>query len=62
MPLATLLIYLVIAGGLLWLVNNSIPIDGKIRQIINIVVVVVVAVWLLRVFGVMDPLSRIRVG
>lgn len=62
MPLATLVIYLVIVGVLLWLVNNYIPMDGKIRQIINVVVVVVVVIWLLGVFGVMGPLSRIRVG
>jgi low temperature requirement protein LtrA len=62
MPLVTLVMYLVIVGVLLWLVNNYVPMDGKIRQIINVVVVVVVVVWLLGVFGVMGPLSRIRVG
>ena len=62
MPLATLVVYLVVVGVLLWLVNNYIPMDGKIKQIINVVVVVVVVVWLLRVFGVMGPLSSIRVG
>jgi hypothetical protein len=62
MPLVTLVIYLALAGVLLWLVNNYIPMDGRIKQIINIVVVVGVVVWLLRVFGVMGPLSSIRVG
>ena len=62
MPLVTVVMYLVIAGVLLWLVNNYIPMDGKIRQIVNALVVVVVVVWLLQVFGVMGPLSRIRVG
>ena len=62
MPLVTLVVYLVIVGVLLWLVNNYIPMDGKIKQIINVLVVVVVVVWLLQVFGVMGPLNRIRVG
>jgi len=62
MALVTLVMYLAIVGVLLWLVNNYVPMDGKIRQIINAVVVVVVVVWLLQVFGVMGPLSRIRVG
>jgi hypothetical protein len=62
MPLATLVVYLVIVGVLLWLVNNYIPMDGKIKQLLNAVVVVVVVVWLLRVFGVMGPLSHVRVG
>jgi low temperature requirement protein LtrA len=62
MPLVTVVMYLVIAGLVLWLINNYIPMDGKIRQIVNAVVVVAVVVWLLQVFGVMGPLSRIRVG
>jgi hypothetical protein len=62
MPLVTVVIYLIIVGVLLWLVNNYIPMDHKIKQIINILVVVVVVVWLLQVFGVMGPLTRIRVG
>ena len=62
MPLVTLVVYLVVIGVLLWLVNNYIPMDAKIKQIINIVVIVVVVIWLLRVFGVMGPLSSFRVG
>jgi undecaprenyl pyrophosphate phosphatase UppP len=62
MPLITVVIYLIIVGVLLWLVNNYIPMDYKIKQIINILVVVVVVIWLLQVFGVMGPLTRIRVG
>jgi hypothetical protein len=62
MPLVTLVMYLVIVGVLLWLINNYIPMDGKIKQIVNVLVVVVVVVWLLQVFGVMGPLNRIRVG
>jgi hypothetical protein len=58
----TLVMYLVIVGVLLWLVDNYIPMDRKISQIIDALVVVVVVVWLLRVFGVMEPLSRIGVG
>lgn len=62
MPLVTVVIYLVVVGVLLWLVNNYIPMDGKIKQIINILVIVVVVIWLLQVLGVMGPLSRIRIG
>jgi hypothetical protein len=62
MPLVTLVMYLVVVGVLLWLINSYIPMDGKIKQIVNAVVVVVVVVWLLQVFGVMGPLNRIRVG
>lgn len=62
MPLVTVVIYLIVVGVLLWLVNNYIPMDGKIKQIINILVVVVVVIWLLQILGVLGPLSRFRVG
>ena len=62
MPLVTILTYLIIVGVLLWLLNNYVPMDHKIKQIINALVVVIVVVWLLQVFGVIGPLSRIRVG
>jgi hypothetical protein len=42
---------LVVIGVLLWLVNTYIPMDGKIKQILNIVVLIVVVLWLLHVFG-----------
>lgn len=50
--LISLLIILIIIGVALWLVNNYIPMDGKIKTILNVVVVIIVIVWLLNVFGV----------
>jgi hypothetical protein len=47
----SLIITLIVIGILLWLVNTYIPMDGKIKNIINIVVVVLVVLWLLNVFG-----------
>jgi uncharacterized membrane protein YdbT with pleckstrin-like domain len=60
MSLITIAVTLIVAGVLLWLVNTYIPMDGKIKKILNIVVVVVVVVWLLGVFGVWDHLRNIR--
>ena len=62
MPLTTVLIALVAVGVVLWLVNTYIPMDAKIKKILNIVVVIVVVFWLLRVFGILDSLSGVRVG
>jgi uncharacterized membrane protein len=62
MPLIQLVVTLIIVGVLLWAMNTYIPMDPKIRQIINIVVVVAVVLWLLRVFGVLDYARGIRVG
>jgi hypothetical protein len=61
MPILTILIVLIVAGVLLYLVNNYIPMDGKIKKILNIVVVIVVAVWLLKIFGVFTYLKDINV-
>jgi hypothetical protein len=62
MPLINLVIVLIVVGVLLWLVNTYIPMDGKIKQILNIVVVIAVVIWLLQVFGVIGSLGNIRVG
>ena len=61
MPLITIVITLIVIGVLLWLVNTYIPMDGKIKKILNIVVVVVV-LWLLNVFGVWGQLRDVRVS
>jgi hypothetical protein len=61
MPILTILIVLIVAGVLLYLVNNYIPMDGKIKKILNVVVVIVVAVWLLKIFGVFAYLKDINI-
>jgi Na+-translocating ferredoxin:NAD+ oxidoreductase RnfA subunit len=61
MPLLTVLIVIVVAGIVLWLVNTYIPMDVKIKRILNIVVVVIVIIWLLRIFGVLDFLKDVSV-
>lgn len=62
MSLISLVITLIVVGVLLWLINNYVPMDGKIKSILNIVVVVVVVLWLLNVLGLMDSMRGIRVG
>ena len=61
MSLMTLVITLIVVGVLLWLVNTYIPMDGKIKKVLNIVVMVVVVLWLLNVFGVWGHLRSVRV-
>ena len=57
----SLIITLIVVGVLLWLVNTYIPMDGKIKQILNVVVVICVVVWLLSVFGVLGHSGDIQV-
>ena len=62
MPLINIVVILIVVGVLLWLVNTYIPMDPKIKQILNVVVVIAVVLWLLQIFGLL-PLGRsIRVG
>jgi hypothetical protein len=51
---------LIVVGVILWLINNYIPMDSKIKSILNAVVVIVVVIWLLQAFGLIGSLSRIR--
>jgi hypothetical protein len=57
----SLIVTLIVIGVLLWLVNTYIPMDGKIKKVLNIVVMVVVVLWLLNVFGVLGHLHDVRV-
>jgi Na+-translocating ferredoxin:NAD+ oxidoreductase RnfA subunit len=61
MSLITIVIVLIVAGVILWLINSYIPMDHKIKRILNIVVVIVVVIWLLKVFGLFSYLTNIHV-
>ena len=61
MSLLTVVFVIVVVGVLLWVVNSLIPMDSKIRSILNAVVVIVLVLWLLDAFGILDGLRRIRV-
>lgn len=59
-----LVVTLVAIGVLLYVVNTYIPMDAKLKQIVNIVVVICVVVWLLYQFGVLGgrdiPIPKLR--
>jgi len=60
MSLIGVILTLVVVGVLLWLLNNYVPMDSKIKAILNAVVVIVVVVWLLQAFGVLGSLRDLR--
>jgi hypothetical protein len=47
---------------LLWLANTYIPMDPKIKQILNVVIIIAVVLWLLSLFIPFGNLGGIRVG
>lgn len=58
MNLLTVLLVLICVGVVLWAINSYIPMDDKIKKILNVVVIVVVIFWLLKGFGILAMLSR----
>lgn len=62
MPLINVIVMLIVVGVGLWAINNYLPMDGKIKALLNGLIVIVVIIWLLNVFGVMGDLSSVRVG
>lgn len=61
MSLLTIVIVLVVTGIILWLINSYIPMQSTVKRILNIVVVIVLIIWLLKAFGLLDSLTNIRV-
>jgi 1-acyl-sn-glycerol-3-phosphate acyltransferase len=59
MSLIHLVIVLIVVGVLLGLVNNYIPMDRKIKNILNAIVVITVVLWLLQAFGVLESMNNI---
>lgn len=62
MELIQFVFVLIVVGVSLWAVNTYIPMDAKIKRIMNIVVVIAVVIWVLNVFGLLGPLHTIRIG
>lgn len=56
-----IVIILILIGVALWLVNTMIPMDARIKTILNIFIVIVVCIWLLQVLGLIGSLSSVRV-
>lgn len=61
MPLIYLAVVLVVVGFLLWLINTHVPMDSRVKSVINAVVVIAVVLWLLSVFGVLNYLTEVKV-
>lgn len=62
MSLLTIILVIVVVGVLLWAINSFIPMDSKIKSILNVVVVIALILWLLQAFGILGSLSSVRVG
>jgi hypothetical protein len=61
MLLVTLVVTLAVVGLLLWLVN-LIPMQGTIKGLLNLIVVIAVVIWLLKVFDLFHYVTQFHVG
>jgi predicted membrane protein len=60
MPLLNIVVVLVVIGVVLWLINSFIPMASSIKSILNVVVVVAVAVWVLKAVGLWGSVTSYR--
>jgi hypothetical protein len=61
MSLVSVVLTLIVVGVLLWLINTYIPMQGTIKSLLNVVVVIAVVIWLLYAFGVLGHAGDIRI-
>jgi hypothetical protein len=60
MPIVNVVLWLIVVGVLLWLINTYIPMQSTIKAIINIVVVIAVVMWLLYGFGIISHSGNVN--
>lgn len=61
MSILTLILALLAAGVILYCINQFIPMDAKIKTLLNIVVIVLLVIFVLDAFGLFDALKGARV-
>jgi predicted membrane protein len=60
MPLINIVIALIVVGVALWLINTYVPMASSIKTILNVVVVIAVAVWVLQGVGLWGQITSYR--
>jgi hypothetical protein len=59
-PLLNIVIVLIVVGVVLWLINSFIPMASSIKTILNVVVVIFVAIWVLQAVGLWGRITSYR--
>ena len=59
MSLIGILVAIIVVGLLLW-AAEPVPMSPPVRRILQVVVVVVLVLWLLQAFGLLDAGIRVR--
>ena len=61
MSLLYIIVAIVVVGLILYAINTYLPMDAKIKNILNIVVVVFLIIWILKVVGVWAYLENVKI-
>lgn len=61
MSILTVILAIIAVGVFLWLINRFIPMHSTVKSILNAVVIILLVVWLLDVFGLIDVLRETNV-
>jgi len=61
MPLLTIIVVLMLVGLALWAINTYIPMQLMVKRILNFTVVIILILWLLKVFGLLAGLGAVRI-
>ena len=62
MSLLTIILFIVAIGVVMWAINRFVPMQPGIRSVLNALVTILLIVWLLDVFGLIDVLRNTEVG
>lgn len=47
-------------GVLLWAINKFLPMDSKVKAILNVIAIIALIIWLLDQFGILAFLSKVK--
>jgi hypothetical protein len=59
--LSIIVVFLIVVGVILWLVNSFIPMQTTVKKILNVVVIILLILWLLNAFGLFTHLHNIHI-
>jgi hypothetical protein len=59
MSLISIIVAIVVVGLLLW-AAEQVPMSAPVKRVLQVVVVVVLVLWLLQAFGLLDAGIRVR--
>jgi len=61
MDLLSIIITFVVVGLVLYLINAYIPMEARVKQLMNIAVLIILVLWLLRATGLLAGLGAVHV-